>query len=111
MGVNNVAYGWQSHKWDESIEMLESWYPSDNYVDWCGYSFFARWDESNMIKFARKKGKPVFIVKRHQRFLLQLYKKMAKQKIPFYQIMNKQRKLGKSGLFLFLKQYMTIPMS
>ena len=61
MGVNNVAYVWQSHGWEEPMELLESWYPGDNYVDWCGYSFFSRWDESNMIEFARKKGKPVFI--------------------------------------------------
>ena len=40
---------------------LESWYPGDEYVDWCGYSFFSRFDEVQMIDFARKKGKPVFI--------------------------------------------------
>ena len=61
MGVNNVAYVWQSHGWEEPMELLESWYPGDEYVDWCGYSFFSRFDETNMIEFARKKGKPVFI--------------------------------------------------
>jgi len=61
MGVNNVAYVWQSHGWEEPMELLESWYPGDDYVDWCGYSFFSRFDETNMIEFARKKGKPVFI--------------------------------------------------
>ena len=61
MGVSNVAYVWQSHGWEEPMELLEAWYPGDDYVDWCGYSFFARGDESNMIDFARKKGKPVFI--------------------------------------------------
>ncbi|MBX2875052.1 MAG: glycoside hydrolase family 26 protein, partial [Saprospiraceae bacterium] len=61
MGVNNVAYVWQSHGWEEPMELLESWYPGDEYVDWCAYSFFSRWDETNMIEFARKKGKTVFI--------------------------------------------------
>ena len=61
MGVNNVAYVWQSHGWEEPMELLEAWYPGDEYVDWCAYSFFSRWDETNMIEFARKKGKPVFI--------------------------------------------------
>ncbi len=61
IGVNNVAYVWQSHGWEEPMDLLESWYPGDEYVDWCGYSFFARGDEANMIEFARKRGKPVFI--------------------------------------------------
>ena len=61
MGVENVAYVWQSHGWEEPVELLESWYPGDEYVDWCGYSFFARGEEANMIEFARSKGKPVFI--------------------------------------------------
>ncbi len=61
MGVDNVAYVWQSHGWGQDQANLESWYPGDEYVDWCGYSFFSRWDEVQMIDFARKKGKPVFI--------------------------------------------------
>ena len=61
MGVNNIAYVWQSHGWGMGQEELEAWYPGDDYVDWCGYSFFSRWDEVEMIEFARKKGKPVFI--------------------------------------------------
>lgn len=61
LGVENVAYVWQSHGWEEPMELLEAWYPGDEYVDWCGYSFFSRWDEANMIEFARKRGKPVFI--------------------------------------------------
>ena len=60
-GINNIAYVWQSHGWGMSQEELESWYPGDDYVDWCGYSFFSRFDEVQMIDFARKKGKPVFI--------------------------------------------------
>jgi len=61
MGVQNVAYVWQSHGWEEPMERLEAWYPGDEYVDWCGYSFFSRWAEANMIAFARKHNKPVFI--------------------------------------------------
>lgn len=61
IGVENVAYVWQSHGWEEPMEHLEAWYPGDDYVDWVGYSFFSRWAETNMIEFARKKGKPLFI--------------------------------------------------
>ncbi|MEM9824349.1 MAG: glycosyl hydrolase [Bacteroidota bacterium] len=61
MGLDNVAYVWQSHGFDEPDSLLQAWYPGDDYVDWCGYSFFARWQDSNMINFARQKGKPVFI--------------------------------------------------
>lgn len=60
-GINNIAYVWQSHGWDEPMDYLESWYPGDDYVDWCSYSFFSRFDETNMIEFARKHGKPVLI--------------------------------------------------
>lgn len=60
-GVTNVAYVWQSTGWVSNFEQLEEWYPGDEYVDWCGFSFFSRWDEQKMIEFARMKGKPVFI--------------------------------------------------
>jgi len=40
---------------------LDGVWSTDDYVDWCSYSFFGRWQDSNMINFARKKGKPVFI--------------------------------------------------
>ena len=61
MGVDNVAYVWQSHGWGQDQADLESWYPGDDYVDWCGYSMFSRGDEVQMIDFAKRKGKPVFI--------------------------------------------------
>ncbi len=61
MNIENVAYVWQSTGWVSDEFLLEEWYPGDEYVDWCSYSFFARWDEAKMIEFARKKGKPVFI--------------------------------------------------
>jgi len=60
-GVKNTAYVWQSTGWVSDPYQLEEWYPGDDYVDWCGYSFFSRWREIEMIDFARKKGKPVFI--------------------------------------------------
>ncbi len=60
-GVDNVAYVWQSTGYISNQEQLEGWYPGDNYVDWCGVSFFNRWKEIEMFEFARKKGKPVFI--------------------------------------------------
>ncbi|MEL7122167.1 MAG: glycosyl hydrolase [Bacteroidota bacterium] len=60
-GVTNTAYVWQSVGWVSNLEQLEAWYPGDEYVDWCGFSFFNRWRENRMIEFAREKGKPVFI--------------------------------------------------
>lgn len=60
MGVNNVAYVWQSKGIGTTMEELMEWYPGDEYVDWCGYTYFAHPDDE-MIKFARKRGKPVFI--------------------------------------------------
>ncbi len=60
-GVENTAYVWQSTGFISGQEHLEGWYPGDDYVDWCGVSFFNRWKEIEMYEFARKKGKPVFI--------------------------------------------------
>lgn len=60
-GVTNTAFVWQSTGFVSSQEQLQAWYPGDNYVDWCGFSFFNRWNEQEMIEFARTKGKPVFI--------------------------------------------------
>ena len=60
-GVTNTAYVWQSVGWVSDDYQLEEWYPGDEYVDWCGYSFFNRWEEARMVEFARRKGKPVFI--------------------------------------------------
>jgi len=61
MNIDNVAYVWQSTGWVSTQENLEEWYPGDEYVDWCAYSFFSRWKEAEMIDFARKHDKPVFI--------------------------------------------------
>ena len=61
MGVENTAYVWQSVGWVSDPYELEEWYPGDDYVDWCAFSFFDRWREVQMLDFARRKGKPVFI--------------------------------------------------
>jgi hypothetical protein len=37
MDVKNVAYIWQSTGWVTSLDLLEYWYPGDEYVDWCAY--------------------------------------------------------------------------
>ena len=60
MGVDNVAYVWQSKGWDTTVAEFEEWYPGDDYVDWCAYSHFDTPDDE-MIKFARLKGKPLMI--------------------------------------------------
>ena len=58
--VNNVAYVWQSKGTGSNQKTLEKWYPGDNLVDWCAYSYFGKPDEEMLI-FARKHKKPVFI--------------------------------------------------
>lgn len=58
--VNNEAFVWQSKGVGSNQEVLERWYPGDELVDWCGYSYFGNPDEE-MLVFARKHGKPVFI--------------------------------------------------
>ncbi|WP_462250326.1 glycosyl hydrolase [Ekhidna sp.] len=58
--VGNVAFVWQSKGVGSSQEILEEWYPGDEYVDWCGYSYFGNPD-TEMLTFARKHSKPVFI--------------------------------------------------
>ena len=61
LGCDNIAYVWHSTGWVSDQYLLEDWYPGDDYVDWCGASFFARWSEIEMFTFARKKQKPVLI--------------------------------------------------
>lgn len=60
MDINNVAFVWQSKGTGSGQDVLEEWYPGDELVDWCGYSYFGNPDEE-MLVFARKHGKPVFI--------------------------------------------------
>ncbi len=60
MKVKNVATVWQSKGVGTSMKEMDAWYPGDDYVDWCGYTYFAHPDDE-MLKFARKHDKPVFI--------------------------------------------------
>ncbi len=60
MTVSNVAFVWQSKGVGSNQKILEDWYPGDDLVDWCGYSYFGNPDEE-MLTFARKHKKPVFI--------------------------------------------------
>jgi len=60
MKVNNVAFVWQSKGNGSGQDILEEWYPGDNLVDWCGYSYFNNPDQE-MLTFARRHKKPVFI--------------------------------------------------
>lgn len=60
MEVNNVAFVWQSKGNGSNQDVLEKWYPGDDLVDWCGYSYFHSPDQE-MITFARRHKKPVFI--------------------------------------------------
>jgi len=60
MKVENVAYVWQSMGSATKADAMEEWYPGDRYVDWCAYSYFYQPDQE-MITFARKHQKPVFI--------------------------------------------------
>lgn len=60
MKVDNVAFVWQSKGTGSGQDVLENWYPGDDLVDWCGYSYFNNPD-TEMLTFARKHKKPVFI--------------------------------------------------
>lgn len=60
MQVHNAAFVWQSKGSGTNQKVLEKWYPGDDIVDWCGYSYFGSPDEE-MLAFARKHQKPVFI--------------------------------------------------
>ena len=58
--VDNVPFVWQSKGTGSDQKVLEAWYPGDALVDWCAYSYFGAPD-TEMIQFARKHKKPVFI--------------------------------------------------
>jgi hypothetical protein len=63
MGVDNVAYVWQSQGAGASREVLNSFYPGDDNVDWVAFSYFDAAAEVNhpMIQFGRDHHKPLFI--------------------------------------------------
>ncbi|MGC1471362.1 MAG: 1,4-beta-xylanase [Psychroserpens sp.] len=58
--VHNVAFVWQSKGTGSNQKTLEDWYPGDDLVDWCAYSYFGKPDQE-MLTFARRHRKPIFI--------------------------------------------------
>ena len=70
MGVNNVAYVWQSKGAGANRKEMDLFYPGDEYVDWVAYSFFIPADSSHpMLQFARDHKKPLFIAESSTVFL------------------------------------------
>lgn len=62
MGINNVAFVWQSKGAGANRATFDAFYPGDDYVDWVGFSFFTAAEEHHpMIQFARDHHKPLFI--------------------------------------------------
>ncbi|OJJ20261.1 hypothetical protein BKI52_17495 [marine bacterium AO1-C] len=71
-GANNVAFVWQSSAYPPlGFPDLNAWYPGDEYVDWCGFSWFLAPNfgvsptsaqlADAMLAFARQHNKPVMI--------------------------------------------------
>ncbi len=70
MGVNNVAYTWQSKGAGANRDTMDAFYPGDKYVDWVAYTFFIPTDANHpMIQFARDHKKPLFIAESSPVFL------------------------------------------
>ena len=70
MGVNNVAYVWQSKGAGANRKEMDLFYPGDEYVDWVAYSYFIPADSSHpMLQFARDHKKPLFIAESSTVFL------------------------------------------
>jgi Glycosyl hydrolase family 26 len=62
MNITNVAYVWQSKGAGASREIMDGFYPGDDYVDWVAFSFFSVAEQNHpMIQFARDHHKPLFI--------------------------------------------------
>ena len=72
VGVQNCAFVWQSgtSPVDDAIEgkheEIAHWYPGDDYVDWCGMSWFLHSPKQlelsdELLSFARQHHKPVLI--------------------------------------------------
>lgn len=63
-GVTNCALVWQSCDKADQWKDINPFYPGDQYVDWCGFSYFTQNQgkgDDTMIKFARDHNKPCFI--------------------------------------------------
>ncbi len=66
--VTNVAYVWQSATWGATApNIIDSYYPGDQYVDYVGLSFFffdANFNGNNLdyiLNFARTRNKPIMM--------------------------------------------------
>ena len=66
MGVENMAYVWQSATWGATDPNgIQAYYPGDEYVDYVGLSFFffdQNFNRPNLdaiLEFARSKNKPI----------------------------------------------------
>ncbi len=64
-GVTNCAFVWQGcDKADQWLD-INLFYPGDQYVDWCGFSYFTQVHggkgDDTMIEFARQHKKPCMI--------------------------------------------------
>ena len=61
LGVTNCAFVWQSAGIDQGATgNLMQYYPGDDYVDWCAYSYFQP-SPAGMLSIARAHHKPVMI--------------------------------------------------
>ena len=67
-GVTNVAYVWQSATWGENApNIIDGYYPGDDYVDYVGLSFFFFAQDFNAanleyaLEFARNRNKPMMV--------------------------------------------------
>lgn len=112
MNVTNVAYVWQSKGTGSNQEVLEEWYPGDDFVDWCGYSYFGNPD-TEMITFARKHQKPVFIAEAtpvFQEDTLYFDADLSKEKVaikawnkwftPFFKLINENQDIVKAFSYI-----------
>ena len=58
--VSNVSYVWHSYASEDAFG-LDSWYPGDEYVDWCAISYFNNPQWIPMVQFAQKHTKPLMV--------------------------------------------------
>lgn len=60
--ISNFATVFAASSFVVDYQLWENYYPGDDYVDWCGYSY---WEgnpkDGSSLKFARDHNKPVFI--------------------------------------------------
>lgn len=67
LDVQNCAYVWQSGDEQEAGSNISGYYPGDEYVDWCGFSWFTG-TSNTMINFAKSHDKPVMIAEATTKF-------------------------------------------